>query len=52
MKETVDRIARDSFVYIPEQVQRQLMNDADHVRMRRGGGARTHSKKMSLKMKT
>ncbi len=34
MKETVARFARDSFVFVPEEVQRQLLDDADHVRIR------------------
>jgi hypothetical protein len=29
--EVFARFARDSFVFIPEQVQRQLLDDADHV---------------------
>jgi hypothetical protein len=33
MMEILARIARDSFVFIPEQVQRQLLDDADHVRL-------------------
>jgi hypothetical protein len=39
MKETVARIARDSFVLVPEQVQRQLLDDADHVRIRMSAGS-------------
>jgi hypothetical protein len=29
---TVDRFARDSFVFVPEQVQRQLLDDVDSVK--------------------